>query len=67
MKRMTKIARRNRARKVSGKRRVANALKKFVRGNPALPAALRNAKAVGMRRNAGGSVTIRVIKLPKVK
>jgi hypothetical protein len=64
---MTKTAKRARAKTLSGKRRVANALKKFVRSNPALPAAFKKAKAVAMRKNSSGSVTIRVVKLPKVK
>jgi hypothetical protein len=54
------------ARKRAVNRRVANALKKFVRSNPAVPAAVRKAKALGIRKNKN-SVTIRVIKLPKVK
>lgn len=51
----------------AGERRVAAALKKFVRSNPALPAAFKKAKAIGMKRNAGGSVTIRVIPVKKIK
>lgn len=50
----------------SSERRVVAALKKFVRSNPALPAAFRKAKAIGMKRNAGGSVTIRVIPIKKI-
>ena len=49
-------------------KRVATALKKFVRGNPAMPAAFKKAKALGMRRNKGGkSVTIRIVKLKEPK
>lgn len=62
---MTKAQKRANASKRSTRKRVATALRKFVRGNPALPLALRKAKAVGVRKNKGGSVTIRVIKVPK--
>jgi hypothetical protein len=54
------------ARRRAVERRISKALKKFVRSNPAVPAAMRKAKALGLRRNKS-SVTIRVIKLPKVK
>jgi hypothetical protein len=66
--RTTKAKRKQATRKSAGARRVAAALKKFVRSNPALPAAFRKAKALGIRRNAGGkSVTIRVIPIKGLK
>jgi hypothetical protein len=65
---MTKKQTRAGAAKKSKARRVALALKKFVRSNPAMPAAFRKAKALGIRRNKGGkSVTIRIVKLKEPK
>ncbi len=52
------------ARRRAVERRVSKALKKFVRSNPAVPASMRKAKALGIRRHKN-SVTIRVIKVPK--
>lgn len=59
----TKAQKREKTRKASVQRRVATALAKFLRTNPAIPAGLRNARAVGMRKNKGGSVTIVPIKI----
>jgi hypothetical protein len=67
MKRTTKKQRKARVKKLSANRRIANALRKFVRSNPAVPVSMRKAKALGLRRNKGGSVTIRVIKVKDSK
>jgi hypothetical protein len=65
---MTKAQKKAKAAKGSKQRRIAAALKKFVRSNPAMPAAFRKAKALGMRRNKGGkSVTIRIVRLKEPK
>ena len=65
---MTKKQNKANAAKKSKGRRIALALKKFVRSNPAMPAAFRKAKALGLRRNKGGkSVTIRIVKLKEPK
>jgi hypothetical protein len=64
----TKAQRKANATKKSKERRIAAALRKFVRSNPAMPMAFRKAKALGLRRNKGGkSVTIRIIKLKEPK
>ena len=61
MRRMTKTARREKTRKVSAKRRVAVALKNFLtKANPG-----RKYAGCKMQRNAGGSITIIPVKLPK--
>jgi len=49
-------------------RRIAAALNKFVRSNPAMPAAFKKAKVLRIRRNKGGkSVTIRVVHVKEPK
>jgi len=63
-KKQSKLARLLASTKRGKERRVSAALKRFVRGNPAVPVAMRKAKALGIRKNKN-SVTIRVIKLPK--
>jgi hypothetical protein len=58
---MTKTARREKARKVSAKRRVAVALGKFLRAkNPG-----KRYAGAKMQSNPGGSITIIPVKLPK--
>jgi hypothetical protein len=65
---MTKKQKKAKAATKSKARRISAALKRFVRSNPAMPAAFKKAKALGMRRSKGGkSVTIRIVKLKEPK
>ena len=62
---MTKKQRSNRAKRAGAARRKANAVKAFLRKMN--PSRYKSVKAVKVRKNRGGSITIIPIKIPKLK